>query len=724
MTTKRIKLRSRHQRPVLTDMLPFEVPPTFSNRGFYAFLRRHKVEIASKRVSWINTEKNADEAIRLLFSVPLAAVPAATVEQQTSWGATRSVSSYPLGQNKPPAGKHLKWVVPWTIPFSFQVAHKDGSRVLSVVHPRNQILVSEFYNTFASTISAYSSLSEFSIRRPVRVSKYSYYNDKMHSAIKSHEEGVEEVDHEYEQMGSFFVYDKYNNIHKFFESYKYHASEKKYRSMARIDLSRCFDSIYTHSISWCVFGKKQAKFSLDETNGTFAGQFDKLMQAMNHGETNGIVIGPEFSRIFAEIILQSIDKQLVHNLASKANLHHRVDYEIFRYVDDYFLFFNEDKDRAVIFNELASLLNQQKLGINESKTKVYEKPIITEMTIAKEKISVVLNEYVRVPKDDAELEKPSGVIGSSGSVTVPIASPTMTPVPTVPPAETKFSCKINANRLILNFKTAVFESKVSYDEISNYTFAIIENKHIEIFRYFDKMPRSFDDQKRLVSALSRLAEFAFFVYSANPRVNLTVRLCRSIASSTDFLKARQFPFDLKHLYYKYVHDNIVQQLGRHRVDKYREIEVHYLLIALAELGRGYWLPEEVLASHFSIETKNGQFARDTYLNHFSITVLLFYMKDKKRYDKLRKFLISHVVEKMNFMTVYCPNETESVLLILDLLTCPYVSDAEKLQLGSAVKLSNAQTVALKDTSQQWFTAWGKGFKLSKELDGKRSREVY
>ena len=31
------------------------------------------------------------------------------------------------------------------------------------------------------------------------------------------------------------------------------------------------------------------------------------MKGAYHGNTHGIVIGPEFSRIFAEILLQSID---------------------------------------------------------------------------------------------------------------------------------------------------------------------------------------------------------------------------------------------------------------------------------------------------------------------------------------------------------------------------------------------------------------------------------
>jgi hypothetical protein len=42
------------------------------------------------------------------------------------------------------------------------------------------------------------------------------------------------------------------------------------------------------------------------------------MQEANWGETNGILIGPEVSRIFAEAIMQSIDVDVQRNLGSVA----------------------------------------------------------------------------------------------------------------------------------------------------------------------------------------------------------------------------------------------------------------------------------------------------------------------------------------------------------------------------------------------------------------------
>jgi len=56
---------------------------------------------------------------------------------------------------------------------------------------------------------------------------------------------------------------------------------------------------------------------------------------MNYNETNGIVIVPEFSRIFSEVVLQYIDKTVEANLAKNHKIYRNKNYECYRYVDDY-----------------------------------------------------------------------------------------------------------------------------------------------------------------------------------------------------------------------------------------------------------------------------------------------------------------------------------------------------------------------------------------------------
>lgn len=690
MAKRRVSLTHRKQRSVLTDMLPFEVPPTFSNRGYYRFLRDNNVEIENGQLRWICKTDALDRTMRLLFGI----LPSAIIAEETliEWGKEKSRRFVPLNKCQMA-----------TIPFNFRVAHNLDGRTLSVVHPRNQVAVASFYATHSALIIYHTSLSEFSIRRPVSVSRYAYFKDKLHEERLDSVVGVEEEDREYEQLGSYFVYRKYRNIHRFFESYKYHRSEKKYDAMVQIDVSKCFDSIYTHSLPWAVLGKEQTKFSLEESKGTFGGRFDALMQGLNHKETNGIVIGPEFSRIFAEIILQSVDVELIKQLAHGANLTHKVDFEIFRYVDDFFVFYNDDSTQLKIFETLQEILKGKKLSINTAKIKHYQKPIITEITVAKERISLLLNDEIN-PVCEEE----------------PPADPVNLP-------KLKLVCGINANRLIIRYKAAIKETGVTYGDLLNYTFAIMENKVEKLFKAYVASDKSDHDRKRLSNALLAIMEFAFFAYSASPKVNHTIRICRMIATSVDFLHAQGLPYEQKHLLFKYVHDNVMQQLEKNTMSAHREVESLYLLISLSQIGREYWMPVSVLLRHFLIkeEEGTGDYIRPTgFMNHFSVTILLSYIKDKVRYAKLKTFIEAHIIAKLEYMKAHCPNDAETLIMLLDLVVCPYISAATKDAVGQIFGLDAAGLASVQSANDHWFTAWGDKFDLGKELDAKRSREVY
>ncbi|KXV18163.1 antiviral reverse transcriptase Drt3b [Gluconobacter oxydans] len=690
MAKRRISLTHRKQRSILTDMLPFEVPPTFSNRGYYCFLRDNSVEIEKGQLRWICETDALDRTMRLLFGInPTIGI---TTEVVTEWGKRKTRRFVPINKCQMA-----------TIPFNFRVAHNLDGRTLSVVHPRNQVEVASFYATHSSLITYHTSVSELSIRRPVSVSRYAYFKDKLHEERLDALAGLEEEDREYEQLGSYFVYREYRNIHKFFESYKYHRSEKKYDAMVQIDVSKCFDSIYTHSLPWAVLGKDQTKFSLDESKATFGGRFDALMQNLNHKETNGIVIGPEFSRVFAEIILQSVDAELITQLAKISNLTHKVDYEIFRYVDDFFVFYNEDSAQIKIFETLQGILKTKKLSINTAKIKHYKKPIITEITIAKERISDLLNDEID-----------------------PVSENELLTDPTKPPKQ-NLVCAINANRLITRYKAALKEANVTYGDLLNYTFAIAENKIEKLFKVYVASDKSDRDRKRLSNALLAIMEFVFFAYSASPKVNHTIRICRMIATSVDFLHAQGFPYEQKHLLFKYIHDNVIQQLEKSTMSVHREVESLYLLISLSQIGREYWLPISVLLRHFLIKEENdtGNYIRlSGFMNHFSITILLSYIKDKVRYAKLKAFVEAHIIDKLEYMKAHCPNDAETLMMLLDLVVCPYISTTTKDAIGQIFGLDAPMLASVQAANDYWFTAWGDKFNLGKELDAKRSHEVY
>src|SRR3546814_5059604 len=77
------------------------------------------------------------------------------------------------------------------------------------------------------------------------------------------------------------------------------------------------------TITWAVKDKLLAKEF--KSAYSFEAQFDKLMQRANYNETKGIVVGPEFSRVFAEIILQRVDQKVIANLAVNGLVFNRED---------------------------------------------------------------------------------------------------------------------------------------------------------------------------------------------------------------------------------------------------------------------------------------------------------------------------------------------------------------------------------------------------------------
>mgnify|MGYP000570755139 CR=1 FL=1 len=98
---------------------------------------------------------------------------------------------------------------------------------------------------------------------------------------------------------------------------------------------------------------------------SFESVFEKIMNCANFGNSHGIVVGPEFSRIFAEIILQSTDVDIKNKLKDLYGLTENVDYTIKRYVDDYFLFYNDENIRKDVYKTVIDELEKYKLIITD-----------------------------------------------------------------------------------------------------------------------------------------------------------------------------------------------------------------------------------------------------------------------------------------------------------------------------------------------------------------------
>ena len=536
---KKIKLSYSKERVLFSDVLPYECPIIFSNRYLYRFLAKYL---------WIGEEQKIDN---IAWNV---------LKQSKRWDqkdanafAALLFGCYEKGKRIGPLQHKLNDLF---YPYQFNIAHKTNkNRTLSIIHPYNQWQVVEFYEQYKYSILYLCNQSSYSIRKPHKIAQYFYYRDRLHRKLSGHEsDKVELFFNEYENLKTYFSYEKYANIYKFYEDYRYQRAEKKFKYLVKFDLQSCFDSIYTHTISWATAGGADKVKVLPGYHGSWVGDaFDNLMQSVNARETNGIVIGPEFSRIFAEIILQYIDQKVEQELLEK-NLRQKSTYECYRYVDDYFLFYNDEKDKNLFMESLTKRLKEFKLQISPSKTEEFEKPFITKVTIAKQRIENLLSNIFSIPlweeiesnsstekdTEDKDLDKDREVL------------------------EKKFNIYLPANDVNTQITVIVKECGIENRDIANYLLEKISQR-LDTFlnryeigfkkyeRLMSKEETNKDDvethaqraQRKLTSYLVSLIDVTFFVFNSNRQINTTLKL-QKIMNSIIIYAKRHGDFKVNH----------------------------------------------------------------------------------------------------------------------------------------------------------------------------------
>ncbi len=722
---KRIKYKK--ERAVLSDILPFEIPLIFSNRHFYRFLVAYGVEIIDNKVCWNvkgkrirpNEEKDLIQIIELL-----------------------------LGCNHSPTAQTDKYIgiknTQRRIPFVYKITHKEKEfRELSVIHPKNQVELVNFYEKYKELILYYCSISKFSIRKPAEIAKYVFFNDKLHKQKSGYDEDSIEVNiNEYEHLKTFFAYKKYTNIFRFYEDYRYQRAEKKYNKLVKFDISKCFDSIYTHSLPWALLNKDSVKDKIELSNNTFAGKFDEFMRNTNYGETNGIVIGPEFSRIFAELILQQVDKAVENKLLEQnPSIRYRVDYECYRYVDDYFLFYNDENVKDEILKLFKLELREFKMWISESKTKHYDKPIITELTMAKLKIVDLLDSSIKFKIEVAEKDE-EDELADGEDILEEISD--------------KFTIYMNPNKTAAKFKTILKETNVEYKDVLNYTLSMISRKIDSIFKKFEikykeyteiaiddkydekNLRKKYNLEKRLTSFIINLLDFIFFLYTVYPKVNSTIKLTVILSTIINYYKGvyqfksgkeNRFQRINKDRVFKKIQDEVRLVLEKNSCLEHTQVETLYLLIILKELGEDYDLPEILLCNYFNCKQQfDSTLKVENHLNVFSITVLLYYISDSTKYNALRKAIKEYVLLKIKLTDKNKRRQTaELTILLFDLLSCPFLEIEYKKKLLTLFEIDDSATqegiLKFQKKQKYWFTKWNK-ISIGKELNAKICQEVY
>lgn len=717
MSNQKKYIRFPKERVILSDVLPYELPITFSNRYLFRFLVENKIELIGNKITYSeNISKSKQSALKVILEILFF--------------------------------KELKNTDEWKfrkIPFTYRINHKEKDfRELSLIHPINQLKLISFYEDYKESIIYHCSISNFSIRRPDKIAKFTFFNDKLHQSNKGDVTDFLELSgKEYEHLKTFFSYKKYPNIYRFYEDYRYQRAEKKYNHLFKFDITKCFDSIYTHSIVWAVLGLDVVKENVESSKKSFAGIFDKFIQYANYGETNGILIGPEFSRIFAEIVLQQIDRNVEEKLKEKGYILKK-EYELYRYVDDYFLFCDNQSLKDEILLTIRHELKLYKLSINDSKSKDYNKPIITEITIAKNKIIELFTKEPRFSIVES-VETSASSEEMDGEISL---------------IKHKFNFYFNPNLLATKYKIIIKESQIDYKDVLNYSLAVLNNKIEFNIIKFEKTISEYlimRKERRLsradtltmnkvedafTSHIEGFIDFVFFIYSVAPKVNSTIKVSHILSKIIRFYKQKEkgtneyiYSRNNRERIFKKILDESSFVLNKNILHEYSQIESLYLLTVLRDLGKDYRLPEQLLAKFLNASSENNLFTLNK-LNYFSIVVAFFYIGHSQKYPFLKKGLINYTLRYISSFPIEKRGKSsEMTHLMLDLFACPFVDTKFKKKIlvlyrGDSTRAEIVKTIndvraiiQFHKEHKYWFTKWER-FNLAKELENKKSQEVY
>lgn len=579
-------------------------------------------------------------------------------------------------------------------PYSYDIAKGIGrTTTLSIIHPIWQILVAQFYEDHAASMLNYCADERFSLRRPSAVaSPFMQDGDdptdgrlKVGVAQLAEDAGEPNVTH----LTTYFAYRKYNLLGKFADSREHQRLEMRFMYRRSLDISKCFYNIYTHSVTWAVKGKDFAKNYANTY--TFEGELDSLFQRINYNETNGIVVGPEFSRIFAEIILQQVDRRMSDLLQTeqRGNLEATKDYDVRRYVDDYYIFANSHEVLDQAESALCVALEEYKLYLNTSKRQTYARPFVSDISLARHDIGTLVRDVRQVV---AEMTGEAAENGRMPGMLRTVRS------------------------LLADIRLGVRKHNVKFENVSGWLLGKYRRMMISALSKASSSP---DLSSYLVDVVASLVESSLYVCAVDPRVRTSYALCQLlelISEHRDELNAEQRD-QIDHLVSEGLIGILRTAKASGTLSSADSVEAYNVLIGGSHfLGTDF--TEQKIVRDIIIDLVGRPL---TYFNY--ITAKFCLLQDKANQTVLLSNLNDKVEEFLRGDSDWRGN-AEHFLLLSDFLSAPDVDVGRKRALFSDVVGGNPSKAAIQTlTSHVGFVDWA-GLSVKHLLKRKTLRPVY
>jgi Reverse transcriptase (RNA-dependent DNA polymerase) len=141
-----------------------------------------------------------------------------------------------------------------------------------------------------------------------------------------------------------------------------------YELLAEADISAFFHSVYTHTIPWAIHGKILAKQKKQDMS-LYGNLLDLLVRNAQDGQTIGLPVGPDTSRLLAEIIGTAVDKAIQTALKGKRNWSAKQRGGM-RFVDDFTFGCTSQAEAEILVAAVRRCANEFELELNNNKTSI------------------------------------------------------------------------------------------------------------------------------------------------------------------------------------------------------------------------------------------------------------------------------------------------------------------------------------------------------------------
>lgn len=611
---------------------------------------------------------------------------------------------------------------------------KKKARELVIVHPLLQMRVLELYKKYDSLILNFCSKSSFSLRYPDKRATFLRPKSNLPKAAEDF------LDYKAnDNPKHYFHYRKYQNINAFYEGREFQRMESRFKYMFKSDIHHCFDEIPIDELPQMLY----KTVSAETGNNHFGGQFYQLMREMNSGRANkkpsrkaleanedvrnSILIGPEFSRLFAEMFLQQIDTNIELGMSSGYEQYQvHKDYECFRYVDDIFFFYNDKSVFSKFYGILNTELHLHGMKLNgKEKSYIETTPVIKGLSIAKRELRLVVEKIL-----ENRLQTAKGLILREDH------------------AYYEFPLKMKAQYAIIDIKTIISSNDVGLYEVSASMLAYLHRKLGKALDEIDSLMNAYLtadadgllDQKGksiwrgyemdMVYYFREIIKLLFYVFNNDMRMNTGIRVlgilnmilsfCQGTLFQKEKATSKAMSVDAKNKIYKSIVDELIFILRHNKIQPLNGLEISNLMLILLNIPCGYRIDNSIW-EHF-LDDAFHEYGKDNKVNFLSALTLLMIFGHSDSNPDVKDDICGWFLDDLKKHDWDIDN-VECLLIMTSMMTSPYVDKVYKDKILNGVAEDFRKALEAISKRRSPFMQWDE-FRLAKACQMKYSAEVY